>query len=76
MLDYIERDVYLDLPDLVLRLLDAKEPVGHYLYDGYWLDIGRHDDYEKAIAEYEELKDTLWPDADPEPAVEPADRIN
>ena len=20
-----------------------------YLYDGYWLDIGRHEDYEKAI---------------------------
>jgi NDP-sugar pyrophosphorylase family protein len=72
VLDYIERDAYLDLPDLVLRLLDASEQVGHFLYDGYWLDIGRHDDYEKAIAEYEELKDTLWPDADPEPAVEPA----
>jgi NDP-sugar pyrophosphorylase family protein len=76
VLEYIERDVYLDLPDLVLRLLEADQPVGHFLYDGYWLDIGRHDDYEKAIAEYEELKDTLWPDADPEPAVEPAERIN
>jgi NDP-sugar pyrophosphorylase family protein len=76
VLEYIERDVYLDLPDLVLRLLEANEAVGHFLYEGYWLDIGRHDDYEKAIAEYEELKDTLWPEADPQPAVEPADRIN
>ena len=23
--------------------------VGSYLFDGYWLDIGRHEDYEKAI---------------------------
>jgi NDP-sugar pyrophosphorylase family protein len=66
VLDYIERDVYLDVPDLVLRLLEANEQVGHFLYDGYWLDIGRHEDYEKAIEEYEQLKHTLWP----EPAVE------
>jgi NDP-mannose synthase len=75
VLEYIERDSYFDVPDLVLQLLGANEQVGHFLYDGYWLDIGRHDDYEKAIAEYEELKDTLWPEADPEPAVEPADRL-
>jgi NDP-mannose synthase len=55
-LDYIEKDQYLDLPDLVLKLLDAGEPVGSYLYEGYWLDIGRHEDYEKAIIEYEQLR--------------------
>lgn len=74
VLEYIERDTYLDLPDLVLRLLNANQQVAHYLYDGYWLDIGRHDDYEKAIAEYEQLKDTLWPD--PEAAAEPAERLS
>jgi NDP-mannose synthase len=55
-LQLIERGERLDLPDLVLRLLNAGEPVGSYLYDGYWLDIGRHDDYEKAITEFEELR--------------------
>ena len=34
-----------------------------YLYDGYWLDIGRHEDYEKAIIEYEKLKHELLGDA-------------
>ena len=29
-------------------LLHAGEPVGAYRYDGLWLDIGRHDDYEEA----------------------------
>jgi NDP-mannose synthase len=55
-IDYIEPGQYLDLPDLVLRLIDAGEPVGSYLYDGYWLDIGRHEDYERAIVEFEQLR--------------------
>lgn len=67
VLDHLEPDAYLDLPDLVLRLLGENLQVGHFLYDGYWLDIGRHDDYEKAITEYEQLKDTLWPEPEPEP---------
>jgi NDP-sugar pyrophosphorylase family protein len=75
VLAYIEPDKYLDLPDLVLRLLKEDQQVAHFLFDGYWLDIGRHDDYEKAISEYEELKDKLWPEADPEPQVEPAERL-
>jgi NDP-sugar pyrophosphorylase family protein len=55
-LDFIETGSYLDLPDLVIKLLDAGEPVGSYLYEGYWLDIGRHEDYEKALMEFQELR--------------------
>ena len=44
-----------DVPDLVLALLRAGEPVGSFLYEGYWLDIGRHDDYEQALADYEQI---------------------
>ncbi len=44
-----------DIPDLVLALLSAGKPVGSLLYDGYWLDIGRHDDYEQALADYEQI---------------------
>lgn len=60
VLRYIERGVYLDVPDLVLRLIEAGEQVGSYLFDGYWLDIGRPQDYERAIAEYESLKTDLY----------------
>ena len=59
-LEYIEQGVNLDVPDLVLRLIDAGEQVGSYLFDGYWLDIGRPQDYERAIAEYESLKTDLY----------------
>jgi NDP-mannose synthase len=44
-----------DIPDLVLALLQAGEPVGSHLFEGYWLDIGRHDDYEQALADYETI---------------------
>ena len=71
--DFIEEGEYLDLPDLVLRLLEAGEPVGSYLYDGYWLDIGRHEDYERAIVEFEQLRPMfLSSDAEPASAAVPA----
>jgi NDP-sugar pyrophosphorylase family protein len=44
-----------DIPDLVLALLAAGLPVGAYPFDGYWLDIGRHDDYEQALRDYEQI---------------------
>jgi NDP-sugar pyrophosphorylase family protein len=40
---------HFDFPDLVRALLDARLPVGAYHYDGLWFDIGRHEDYERAI---------------------------
>ena len=50
-----------DIPDLVLALLEAGLPVGAFPFDGYWLDIGRHDDYEKAIEDYEQILPRLLP---------------
>jgi len=38
-----------DFPDLVHALLSARAPVGSFAYDGLWLDIGRHEDYDQAI---------------------------
>lgn len=33
---------------LMYMLLEKKEPISTYPYDGYWMDIGRPDDYEQA----------------------------
>jgi NDP-sugar pyrophosphorylase family protein len=52
---YVPRDEPTDLPDVVMKLLEAGEPVGAYAYDGLWLDIGRHDDYQLAIDEYAKI---------------------
>ena len=51
-IEYVPRNRAFDLPDLVLALLDAGEPVGVHVFDGYWLDIGRPDDYERAAEDW------------------------
>ncbi|MEW6083527.1 MAG: sugar phosphate nucleotidyltransferase [Chloroflexota bacterium] len=52
VLRYIERGKKLDLPELVLHLMKQGKKVNVYNFDGYWLDIGRHDDYETAMEEF------------------------
>jgi NDP-sugar pyrophosphorylase family protein len=52
ILGYIARDHHLDLPELVLNLIKDGKKVNVFNFDGYWLDIGRHDDYEQAIEEF------------------------
>ena len=61
VLDHIERGKPLDFPMLVGKLIDAGETVRAWKSDDYWLDIGRHDDYEAALDEFEEVKARLLP---------------
>jgi NDP-sugar pyrophosphorylase family protein len=70
VIDYIEPGARLDFPELILRLLAAGEEVRALRPDAYWLDIGRHDDYERAMAEFEAMRGRLLPDE----AVRPAQR--
>ena len=59
VLEYIPYNQYLDFPDLVLKLISAKEKVIGYRYDGYWQDLGRIEDYEQAVQEFETLRDQI-----------------
>ena len=56
VLDYIGNKPYLDFPDLVKLLLGAGKTVNYYPFSGYWLDLGRHEDYAKAAEEFEDRK--------------------
>jgi NDP-sugar pyrophosphorylase family protein len=56
ILDYIRGKDYLDFPDLVKLLLQDGVPVNYYPFNGYWLDIGRHEDYQQAALEFDNLK--------------------
>jgi NDP-sugar pyrophosphorylase family protein len=56
VLSYIAHNQYLDFPDLVLRLIQHGERVVGYPFDGYWQDLGRPEDYEQAVQEFEALK--------------------
>ncbi len=57
ILNYIPRNQRLDLPELVTKLMGDGQKVNVYQFDGYWLDIGRHDDYERAIQEFFEHRE-------------------
>jgi len=59
VLQYIEPHKYFDFPDLVKCLLANGRSVVSYPFDGYWLDIGNHSDYEKALEEYAQIKGKL-----------------
>ncbi len=61
---FIEPNERLDFPDLILRLIDAGESVRAWQSDDYWLDIGRHDDYEQAQEEFARMRDQLIPAED------------
>jgi NDP-sugar pyrophosphorylase family protein len=59
ILSYIRGNDYLDFPDLVKELLNDGQQVSYLSHHGYWLDIGRHDDYAQAVEEFEHLNRKL-----------------
>ncbi len=56
VLEFIAPNVYLDIPTLIMRLKKAGKSVLSFKSDCEWLDIGRPDDYEKAVEEFEREK--------------------
>jgi dTDP-glucose pyrophosphorylase/CBS domain-containing protein len=46
--DYIPAGRPFDMTDLVQKLLDAGRPVVGFPIMEYWLDVGQHEDYQKA----------------------------
>jgi len=57
--ELIPRGDRMDFPDLVQALLDAGRPVGVHLHDGYWLDLGRPDDFARANEEFAQIRPHL-----------------
>jgi NDP-mannose synthase len=56
VLDYIPEDSYFDFPQLIKSLIKHNIPIHYRDHDGFWLDIGRPEDYETATAKFDELK--------------------
>jgi NDP-mannose synthase len=46
---------------LMLDLIERGEAPAAYRFDGYWLDIGRPEDYDRANAEFDERRASLLP---------------
>lgn len=49
---FIPRDTFFDMPELFSTMLGRALPVHYYRVNGYWLDIGRHEDLQKANADF------------------------
>ncbi len=62
VLEYIPLQQYLDFPDLILKLIAAGEKVAAYPFAGYWMDLGRSDDYEKANQDFTAMKLQFLPE--------------
>lgn len=56
VLEYIPRDTFFGFDNLMDKLLADKRKVDVRLFEGSWLDIGRPDDYQQAIEEFEREK--------------------
>lgn len=61
-LAYVPPADWLDLPDLVMQLVGEGKPVATFPFDGYWLDVGTHDDFERAARVLAEQRAMFLPD--------------
>jgi NDP-sugar pyrophosphorylase family protein len=59
VLKYIPYNSYLDFPDLILKLISAGEHVRGYPFAGYWQDLGRTDDYEQAVQDFDQVRKAI-----------------
>ncbi len=65
VLDFIPADKKFDMPDLILALHRAGEKILCYSGPYEWLDIGRIDDYEKAVELFEANRAAYLPAGGP-----------
>jgi NDP-mannose synthase len=61
ILDYVPENMPFGFDQLMYALTENKAPVLSYPHDGYWLDIGRPDDYARSIEEFDKYKDRFLP---------------
>jgi len=59
ILKWIPSKKYLDFPELIQKLIKRNERVVCYPSNDFWLDIGRHEDYEEAQRKFQEMREKL-----------------
>jgi dTDP-glucose pyrophosphorylase/mRNA-degrading endonuclease RelE of RelBE toxin-antitoxin system len=56
MLQFIPKDTFFNATDLMDVLIKKNLKVISYPFSGYWLDIGKHEDFEKAQLDIKNIK--------------------
>jgi len=59
VLKWIPRGKNLDFPHLIQKLIGRGEKVVCFSSNDFWLDIGRHEDYEEAQKKFQEMRRKL-----------------
>lgn len=62
VMEYIPEGRAYGFDHLMLDLIKGGDPAKVHPYQGYWLDIGRPDDYMRAIEEFEKMQDMFLPE--------------
>jgi dTDP-glucose pyrophosphorylase len=56
MLKYIPKNTFFNATDLMEELITKKLKVISFPFSGYWLDVGKHEDFEKAHIDIHNIK--------------------
>lgn len=56
MLNYIPKDTFFNATDLMEELIKNNLKVISFPFSGYWLDVGKHEDFEKAQKDINYIK--------------------
>ena len=56
IVDLIPKNKYFNATDLMEKMIELGKSVNYYPILGYWLDIGKHEDFEKAQEDIKHLK--------------------
>lgn len=51
----VPNDTFFDMPELFAALIGDGKPIRCHRINGYWLDIGRYDDYDRANGDFPEV---------------------
>lgn len=66
ILEFVPENTFYGFDNLMLDLIKNGCDVRARPFDGYWLDIGRPDDYDRANAEFEQVRQRFLPPAEGE----------
>jgi Nucleoside-diphosphate-sugar pyrophosphorylase involved in lipopolysaccharide biosynthesis/translation initiation factor 2B, gamma/epsilon subunits (eIF-2Bgamma/eIF-2Bepsilon) len=56
IIELIPKETLFDATDLIEMLIELGKKVTSFPFNGYWLDIGRHDDFKKAQNDINKIK--------------------
>jgi NDP-sugar pyrophosphorylase family protein len=63
VVDFIPPAQFFGFDHLMQALLNAQAPISAFPFDGYWMDIGRVEDYETAVNDFHTHRGLLLPGA-------------